>query len=421
MTPAFPVRGRLMNRLLVPRPVILAAALLAGPILGAAPDEEALGKSRGYPIGSMANWFYEESVRVGSFSHQDEIVPHHTLERSAEARPLRRAKVEPEIKYSFGGKSNSFDDYLAHQRTTGLLIIKDGEILVERYQYDRKAADRFVSHSMAKSLTSLAVGFALQEGRIGSLDDKVSKYVAGLAGCAYGETSIRNLLRMASGVKFEEKYDGKDDLARFTGLGAAKGTVAALRAFDEREVPEGTRFHYASAETTTLGVLLRAATGTTVAEYLEERLWKPMGAEADATWSIDAAGMERCAGGFNAILRDYGRLGILLANDGASNGRQILPRDYLLEATDWRRQPPQYDAKRATPIFGYGYQFWLFPTEKRRFALIGVYGQAIYVDPGLKLVLVHTGVAHNASVGKESMGLELRSLWHGLVTHFGEW
>ena len=168
-----------------------------------------------------------------------------------------------------------------------------------------------------------------------------------------------------------------------------------------REVEQGTRFHYASSETVTLAVLMRAVTGTTLSEYLTERLWQPMGAEADATWIKTSDGLETASGSFNAVLRDYGRLGMLLANDGAVGARQVVPKDYLLEATDWHRQPDAFAPKRATPYFGYGYQFWTYPGEKRRFALLGVYGQSIFVDPELKLVMVITAAARNASVGKE--------------------
>lgn len=146
-----------------------------------------------------------------------------------------------------------------------------------------------------------------------------------------------------------------------------------------------------------------------------------MGAESDATWIVDAAGLETAAGSFNATLRDFGRLGLLMANDGAVDGKQILPKDYLLEATDWHRQPASFAPGKATPFFGYGYQFWLFPGEKRRFALIGVYGQSIFVDPGLKLVMVQTAVAKSASVTKESMGAERVAVWRGLVRHYGSW
>jgi CubicO group peptidase (beta-lactamase class C family) len=404
------------------RILMWCAALVAlGSSAAAAPDEDLLGKAAGYPLGTRASWFYDESVRVGSFSHLDSVLPHYTLKKAESALPLPPAASELKIEYRFKNQAYTLDDFLAHQRITGLLVIKDGEILLERYQYDRKPADRFVSHSMAKSIVSIAIGMALAEGKIASLDDAVSKYVPRLAGVPYGETSIRNVLRMASGVPFSEVYDGKDDLARFGMLRSSQGSIEALRAFKTREDEQGTRFHYASDQTVILAVLLRAVTGTTLSEYLTERLWQPMGAEADATWIRTRDGTEVAAGSFNAVLRDYGRLGMLLANDGAAGTGQIVPKDYLLEATDWHRQPDAFKPGRATPYFGYGYQFWLFPGEKRRFALLGVYGQSIFVDPELKLVMVITAVARNASVGKESFAFERNAVWRGLIGKYGSW
>jgi len=168
-------------------------------------------------------------------------------------------------------------------------------------------------------------------------------------------------------------------------------------------------------------VLLHAVTGTTLSEYLTARLWQPIGTEADATWIKGADGTENGFGNFNATLRDYGRLGMMLANDGVVGGKQIVPKDYLLDATDWHRQPPAFQPRKATPYFGYGYQFWPFPGEKRRFALLGVYGQSIFVDPELKLVMVVTAVAKNASVGKESLGPERDAVWRGIVGKYGSW
>ena len=178
-----------------------------------------------------------------------------------------------------------------------------------------------------------------------------------------------------------------------TGSASRRTPSQRFAHFTTREVEQGTRFHYASDQTVALTLLMRAVTGTTLSEYLTQRLWQPMGAEADATWIRTRDGTESGGGNFNAILRDYGRLGILLANDGAVGGKQIIPREYLLEATDWRRQPEAFAPRQATPFFGYGYQFWLFPGEKRRFALLGVYGQSIFVDPELKLVMVITAAA----------------------------
>jgi CubicO group peptidase (beta-lactamase class C family) len=395
-------------------------AALASPAF-AAPDEELLGKANGYPVGTRANWFFDEGVRVGSFTHLDEILPHYTLNKAPSPLPLAKAAAEVKLGYRFENQAWTLEDFLAHQRVTGLLVIKDGAVLFERYQYDRKPADRFISHSMAKSIVSLGVGMAVAEGKIASLDDLVSKYVPKLAGSAYGETTIRNVLRMSSGVKFSEAYDGNDDLTRFVIARSREGSIAALREFQTREVEQGTRFHYASSETMVLTVLLHAVTGTTLSEYLTARLWQPIGTEADATWIKSADGTESAFGNFNATLRDYGRLGMMLANDGAVGGKQIVPKDYLLDATDWHRQPPAFQPRKATPYFGYGYQFWPFPGEKRRFALLGVYGQSIFVDPELKLVMVVTAVAKNASVGKESLGPERDAVWRGIVGHYGSW
>src|SRR4030095_1946475 len=210
---------------------------------------------------------------------------------------------------------------------------------------------------------------------------------------------------MASGARFtEDSVSRNDDADKFARLHGSKGSIAAILAFNTRAAPEGERFHYASIETQVLTVVLRAATGKKVSEYLADRLWRPMGAEADATWITGPDDIERGAAFFNATLRDWGRLGRLLASDGALDGRQIIPRDYLLEATDWHRHPAAFAPKVSPPANGYGYHFWTMRGDKRRFVMRGVYGQSIYVAPELKLVLVHTAVASTASIGNQPTG-----------------
>jgi len=399
---------------------IFVLIAFAAPVV-AAPDEDILGKAEGYPVGTTRTWFSDEHFRVGSFSHIDDIFPYFRLQKSASPSPLPKAANGRKLGYRYEQQDYTIDDFLAHQRITGLLVVKDGKILAERYQYDRKDSDRFISHSMAKSITSLAIGIALAENKIASLDDTIAKYEPMLAGSPYGETTIRNMLRMSSGVPFDESYNGKDDLTRFVTTRYRQGSIAALRELTTREVEQGTRFHYASSETVNLVMVLLAVAGLPLTDYLTPRLWQPMGAEADASWSISADGTVAGFGSFNATLRDYGRLGMLLANDGEAGGKQIISKEYLLDATDWHRQPEAFRPYKATPYFGYGYQFWLFPGEKRRFALLGVFGQSIFVDPELKLVLVLTAAAKNASVGKEPLGRERDALWRGLVTTFGDW
>jgi CubicO group peptidase (beta-lactamase class C family) len=274
---------------------------------------------------------------------------------------------------------------------------------------------------MAKSITSIAAGLALQEGRIRSLDDNAAVYVPELANSAYGETPIRALLRMSSGVQFSERYDGADDLSKYVSRQFRDGTISALRSFSTRDTPAGQRFRYASVETIVLGFVIRGATGQTLSDYVADRLWRPMGAEADATWIVDPGGVEYAWGNFNASLRDWGRLAMLLADDGARDGRQIIPRDYLLEATDFHRHPPAFAPRAATPYYGYGYQFWTYPGESRRFALLGVFGQSIFVDPQLRLALIITAAQRDpVSIG-DGYGAERNALWRSIVERYGTW
>lgn len=409
-------------------PTLLLLLALLLPAAGhAAPDEERLGRDQGYPVGVVGTWFTQESVRVGSFSHQAEISGLmnggvHRLAASGQPLPLPRVATEPAYRWHVGAQRNlSIDDYLARQRVMGLLVLKDGVVQVERYQYERGPEHRFVSHSMAKSLVSLAVGLALQEGRLRSLDDKAGEYASALVGTLYGETRLRDLLRMASGAGFEERYDGEDDLARFARAGSLEGLEAAARQVRERVAPAGERFNYASPETVMLAAVLRGATGQSLSDYLQPRLWQAMGAETDALWRTDRTGLESASGNFNATLRDYARLGVLLAHDGLrpDTGQQVLPRDYLLEATDFKQHPAAFTPGQATPYYGYGYQFWTFPGRTRRFALLGVYGQMILVDPALKLVMVQTAVNATPKAGQTSLAREADALWRGLIEHYG--
>ena len=281
-------------------------------------------------MGNARNWFFDECVRVGSFSHQAEIPgifggSVNTMQPSAAPLTLKKVKQEPAYKWAVSGQTGlTIDDYLKRQRVMALLIIKDGVIQVERYQYERTADHRFLSNSMAKTITSLGIGLALRETLIRSLDDKAEIYAPKLTGTLYGQTSIRNLLRMSSGAKFEEIYNGKDDLARYGAAALREGAAGGARVITERLYPQGQVFNYASAETDMLALVLQGATGQTLSAYLQHRLWEPMGASSSGLWRADATGLERASGNFNATARDYARLGILLANDGRRRDRPDL-------------------------------------------------------------------------------------------------
>lgn len=411
------------------RRAVWACLVWAGSAL-AQPDTQALCKDQGYPVGTAGatrNWFFDECVRVGSFTHQGEIPGifngrSREMKPASEPMPLPRSPQEPDYRWATGAQAGlTIDDYMRRQRVMALLVIKDGVIQVERYQYDRTPSHRFLSNSMAKTITALAVGLALREGRIASLDDEAQRYAPELAGTIYGQATVRQLLRMSSGARFEERYDGKDDLARFGAATRQAGAAAGARVITQRAHPAGEVFNYASAETDMLALVLRGATGQGLSAFLEPRLWQPMGAEASSLWRADSTGLERAGGNFNATARDWARLGILLANDGTRPDKpqlgEIVPRAFLVEATDWRQHPAAFAPRKATPYFGYGYQVWTLPGPHRRFALLGVYGQAIYIDPQHKLVMVHLAANETAQVGKTSMGAERAALWSALVRH----
>lgn len=394
----------------------------------AAPDEVLLGRDLGYPVGRAAgsDWERNDGVRVGSFTHQAEIPglyggKANELAPAERPMPLRVAATEPAYRWGTGGERGlTVDDYLARQRVTGLLVIRGDEIQLERYQYERKPTDRFTSQSMAKSIVALAVGIGLGEGRIASLDDPAERYAPALRGTLYGGTAIRNLLRMGSGAKYLQTYDFSGDTRRFAAESGRHGIEAAARMVTERAHPQGTYFAYASPEASMLGAVVRGATGQTVSAYLTPRLWQAIGAQTSALWRADRTGLEVTQAHFNATLRDYGRLGIVLAHDGARPdmpGRQIIPREFLLDATDWRRVAEPFRPGKADGYWGYGYLFWLYPDRERRFAMLGSYGQAVLVDPRLRLVMVHTAVNATSEAHRTSLAREREALWRGVLAY----
>jgi CubicO group peptidase (beta-lactamase class C family) len=337
-------------------------------------------------------------------------------------QPLPRAEQSPPIRYRFRNMSYTLQEYLERQRATGLLILKDGRIVAEHYRYGRTEEARFLSFSMAKSVTSLLLGIAVQRGLIASLDDPAAKYLRDLEGTPYGATSVRDLLHMSSGLTFTERYDGNDDVSRMGRAFAqsSRGTLDVLRSIADRHSPAGTVFRYASAETEVLGRVLAGATGRSLAELTAQWLWEPMGAEREAFWRIGRDGQEGASGWFNASLRDWGRLGLLLAHDGRVGERQVVPRDYLLDATDAARQPAAFRPRKATPYLGYGYQFWLLPMAERTFAMQGVYGQGLFVQPGTGIVMVITSAWQQPSGQQDpAPGQERTALWLGVLNSLG--
>jgi CubicO group peptidase (beta-lactamase class C family) len=370
-----------------------------------APDEALLRKNDNYPTCRLGGGLGQGCL-VGSFSRYDELVPARKVAAAGKARELKRAPKPKEL---------GVDAYLADNRNTGLLILKGDTIVAERYQYDRGPQHRFTSMSMAKTVVAMLAGIALHEQKIKSIDDKAEQYVPELKGQPFGETSLRHLLTMSSGVSVGTRADGGDDsgpLYRKTILQQGPGGADTVLGYMARGNPAGTRFFYSSNETQVLGLVLRAATGRTLADYCAEKLWQPMGAEADATWVIDRGGYETGYAGLNATLRDWGRLGLLLAHTGERDGRQIIPADWVRAAT--KPDAPHLAVGVATRNSGYGYQTWLIDREGR-FALLGAYGQAVMVDPKAKVVMVHTAV-HSTNRDAAARALQFRYFYSALKT-----
>ena len=368
------------------------------------PNADEFGRKEGYPSCQGIAYVYWPRCRVGALSHYDTLFPARTISASKQPVPLARAGSEIVVRYRFAGLDLTLDDYLNRQPVTGFLVAKDNTILVERYQYGRTDTDRLTSFSMAKSVVGLLIGIALKEGAIRSADDLAETYVPGLKDTEYGRTPIKALLLMASGVAFSEDYaDQSSDinrLARLT-LDYPGDSLAAVKQFNTRRFPPGTHFSYSSAETLVLGLVLAAATKRTVSDYAAEKLWQPMGAEADATWIIDATGQEITFAYVNAVLRDWARLGLMLANGGNWQGKTIVPEDWL-PASAADALPTE------SPRVKYGYQIW-HSADSRRFSLRGLRGQYILVDPDLKLVLVQTALS-----GALPELFELLALWNAL-------
>jgi CubicO group peptidase (beta-lactamase class C family) len=367
-----------------------------------------------YPRATAANW-RSPAYSVDGFSRLEDILNTRTVRRAETSSPWQRAATEPNVQYLIppvrGGGRASIDGYLARNPTTGLLVAVDDTIHVERYQYARGETHRFVSFSMAKTICAILVGLAVQDGAIASIEDAAETYAPALAGSEYGRTPIRHLLTMSSGVQFREDYDGVDDAAKLSrAILAGPGGAGAVRQFNTRDAAPGQRWYYASSETFVLGLVLTGALKRPVAEYLSERLWQPIGAEAEANWVIDRTGQETTHGTFSAVLRDYARLGRLLTNGGKMGERQVIPANWLREMTRM-----QFTSDQTGRWFGYGFQTWIFPENDGSFALLGVRGQAIFVDPSRRLVMVHTAVRPDA---RDAGGAETTALWRALRQHF---
>ena len=280
-----------------------------------------------------------------------------------------------QFSYEVDGESFSLDSYILNNHTGGVLVIKDGELLLERYGLGNDEQTLWISFSVSKSVTSMLLGAAIQEGYIESVNDPVSDYLPRLRDSSYDAVRIRDVLQMASGVEWNEDY---------TDLSSDVATYPSDRIIDiqrylgtkPRVAAPGELFNYSTAETDLVGAVVRAAIGNNLATYLENKMWKPFGMEFDANWGIHGDEGERGGCCMNITLRDYGRIGLFALNEGAlPDGTKVLPDGWMVESST----PSRGNA-------GYGYLWWLNNDETYRAQ--GIFGQGIYVKPESDLVIV---------------------------------
>lgn len=273
------------------------------------------------------------------------------------------------------------DAYMKHQRTAALVIIHKGKIRLEKYGLGFSGDGKWTSFSVAKSFSSTLVGAAIKDGFIKSVEDKVSDYIPDLKGSAYDDVSIKQLLTMTSGVRWNEDYgDPKSDVALFNAHKPEPGvdvTVSYMRKLP-REAPAGTKWVYKTGETNLIGVLVSSATRKTLSAYLSEKIWRPFGMEQDASWLLGSTGHEISGCCIQASTRDYARMGLFMLGGGVADGNPVLPDDWIAAATTKQADIGEVEN-------GYGYQWWT--VNDGSYAAQGIFGQGIFIDPKRNLVI----------------------------------
>lgn len=347
------------------------------------------------------NSLFAPEKRLENFRHMDRIFPSRPIAAGDEKFEFNRDERPLALSYLFQEQQHSLDEFLERVSGTGLLIIKNDVIVHERYMNGGSESSNFTSWSVAKSFVSTLVGMALGDGLIQSLDEPISDYVPELKGSGYEGVAIRHVLQMSSGVAFDETYDNRfSDIQQFFVQVFVLGRRAdAMMASYAKAMPPGQEHHYASVDTQALGMLLQRLYKKPLATLLSERIWQPLGMEAEAYWNIDQAdeeGMEIAFCCINARLRDYAKLGRLYLQQGNWNGEQLLPANWVQEATT--PNAPHLEPGASPHGYGprgYAYQWWVPENYQREYFAAGVWGQFIYVSEPDDLIIVRTSADPN--------------------------
>jgi CubicO group peptidase (beta-lactamase class C family) len=360
------------------------------------------------------------------FHHIDELgFRIDQVRRSGPVHPLAMAAAPmPAVHVRANGADIELDEYFARNHVTGFLVIRRDTVLLERYFHGADRRSRFVSQSIAKSILSILVGTAVEQGLIRSVDDPVTAYLPDLAGTGYHEVSIKNVLQMATGVGYSEDY--RDSTSGAAAIGAALVTgrpsfADFVRSMKPTDVPPGTAFEYQSVNTQLLGLLLEKVTGMSLSRWAERTLWSRLGAESDAYFYQARGQPDTCAFAcFNATLRDYARVGLLMLGKGALGGRRVVSEEWVRQSitpdADFLRPVPA--GAPGGPRTGYGYQWWIPPGADGAFMAVGIFGQAIYVNPARGIVVVQTA-AWPTPIGVDGLGAERAAMLDALAGRLG--
>jgi len=325
---------------------------------------------------------------VWRLEHSDELFPVRTLAPSAHPRALPPAPHRlGNVQFTSNGQHFDLYDFLAFDRVAGFLVLKDGRVVYEDYELGAGPDTYWFSASVAKSITSTLVAAALQDGSITSLDDPVAKYLPALRTGAYADVTLRNVLQMASGVRWDETYTSPESDRRALlelQLKQQPGSILEFMGTRRKAAAPGSVWLYNTGETFIAGAVVEAAVHRSLAEYLAQKIWSPWGMESAASWwSESPGGTNFGGGGFFATLRDYARFGLFVMNDGVIDGRQVVPPGWFDEAGSRKRIGGAW--------VDYGYLWWVppqsRPVHRGAFMAAGIFGQYIYVNRRERVVI----------------------------------
>jgi len=338
-------------------------------------------------VGSL----FTGAEQIENFNSMHEMFPVNVLPPAEQVLEFESGvAVQLPTSFMYLGAEVQTSEFITRTDSGALLVLKDGKVTFEQYWQTGGRDQTWLSMSVAKSFISALIGIAVDQGLIGDITEPVTDYVPELAGSAYDNVRIKDILQMSSGASWNEDYgDPESDINRFGRVFALGGSMNEFAATLVPDLPPGTYNRYNSTDTQVLGMLLTKVTGRSVNDYMIEMLWHPMGAENVGYWLTDAEGMEMAFGGLNITARDYAKLGEMYRMGGALNGLQIVPADWVQASItpDAPHLMPGDNPQSDWPI-GYGQQWWIPEGDVGEFMAIGVYNQFIYVAPESNTVIV---------------------------------